>query len=317
MKKITVLLFACTLTQALYAQKCLDINIISLMGQLQAPTGSAACFNSCATKKNDEGQTVIVNYGPSYNQLEETMKTNAAAFNIGVMSTGTASGPNSSQVNDAKAMAAKMQGMSDDEKRAYAMQLAQQMRNAPPSAAVAEDQKIAMLVMKAQTIVTTQLTPLNNEFAAKFRELTSKEQADKAAVPQPNYSSCGAADKEGLPSCSCANGLAGGYWQKMVAVEDRYNSQKGQLLQSYLPRIKGMVTQVEDIIAQLHRGDDVKSATYKRMLYSAQSSAFSNAFSITASVIEDIEKNGSDTYVNKVNCDAQKYYLGCDHSGSK
>jgi len=47
MKKIIVLLCCCAITQSLFAQKCLDINILSLMGQFQAPGSAATAFCNC------------------------------------------------------------------------------------------------------------------------------------------------------------------------------------------------------------------------------------------------------------------------------
>jgi hypothetical protein len=111
--------------------------------------------------------------------------------------------------------------------------------------------------------------------------------------------------------------LDGVYWKQIIAIVDNYNSQKAALLQSYLPRIKGLIGQIEYNIAKLHSGEDVKTATYKRMLVSSQSTAFSIGFVVLGGTIEDIRKSGSDVYVNKVNCDDLVYNLSCDHGSQK
>lgn len=315
MKKIIVLFCCCAITQSLSAQKCLDINILSLMGQFQAPGGAGTAFGNCQTTKNENGQTIITGYGTAYDQIDQVSKTNMAAFNnaaLGTVNMASVGG----QVQDAQALAAKMQSMSQDERKAYAMQMASQMQSSYAQNAMSESPSTAKLVMATYSIATTQLTPLQNEFMSKYRDLISKEDAEKAAVPTPKYNSCGAVDKEGLPGCPCVNALDGAYWQQMVTITDNYNEQKTALLQSYLPRIKGMIGQIADNIAKLHRGDDVKTANYKRMLFSSQSSAFSVGFTVLGGTVQDIQKSGSDAYVNKVNCDGNVYNLSCDR-GSK
>lgn len=313
MKKIIVLLCCCAITQQLFAQKCLDINILSLMGQFQVPGDAATAFGSCQTTKNDEHQTVISGYGTEYDQIDKTSKDNMAAFSMASMPTASmaAGGMN---VQDAQALAAKMQSMSADERKAYAMQMASQMQSSYMQNAMAENPTTARLVMTTFNLATNQLTPLQTEFMNKYRDLIVQEDQEKAAVPTPKYNSCDPVDKEGLPGCACVNALDGAYWKQIVAIVDKYSSQKAALLQSYLPRIKGMIGQIEDNIAKLHGGDDVKTANYKRMLFGSQSSAFSVGFTVLGGTIQDIQKTGSDAYVNQANCDANVYNLSCDHS---
>lgn len=316
MKKIIVLLCCCAITQSLFAQKCLDINILSLMGQFQPPGDAATAFGSCQTSKNDHGQLVIDSYGTQYDQIDKISKDNAAAFNMAAVSGGTGM-PGMASVQDAQALAAKMQSMSDDERKAYAMQMASQMQSSYAKNAMSESPAIARQVMTTFNLATTRLTPLQTEFMGKYRDLISQEDHEKAAVAIPKYNSCGPVDKEGLPGCSCVNALDGAYWKQIVAIVDRYDQQKVSLMQSYLPRIKGYIGQIEDNIAKLHYGDDVKTANYKRMLLSSQSSAFSNGFTVLGGTIQDVQKSGSDAYVNKANCDADVYNLSCDNGSSK
>jgi hypothetical protein len=313
MKKIIILLCFCVVTQSLFAQKCLDINILSLMGQFQVPGDAATAFGSCQTTKNDEKQTVITGYGSEYDQIEKVTKDNQQAFTMASVSNTSVPGVGSAQ--DAQALAAKMQSMSQDERKAYAMQLASQMQSSYMQNAMAESPATAKLVMATFNIATTQLTPLQTEFMGKYRDLIVQEDQEKAAVVFPKYNSCPPVDKIGQPACGCVNALDGAYWKQIIAIVDKYNSQKAALIQSYLPRIKGMIGQIEDNIAKLHGGDDVRTANYKKMLFSSQSSAFSNGFTVLEGTIEDIQKTGSDVYVNKVNCDDLVYNLGCAHDG--
>ncbi|HVS92180.1 MAG TPA: hypothetical protein VHE59_09125 [Mucilaginibacter sp.] len=316
MRKIILFTFCCAITTGAFAQKCLDINIVSLMGQLQSPGSAATAYGNCQTSKNADEQTVIVNYGTAYTNLDNMLKTNLQAFNGAALAGMGATGPDPSQVQNAQAIAVKMQSMTPDQQKAYAMQMAQNMQHSySRSPAMAENPQIAKIVGQTQELAATQLVPLDNEFAAKYRELIEKEASEKGQVAQPNYGSCPGVDKIGLPSCGCINSLAGSYWQKIVVIDDRYTGQKNALLQSYLPRIKALVGQIEDNIAKLHRGDDVNTQTFKRMLFSSQSTAFSAAFDTAAAIVEDVQKTGSDDYVNKVNCDNQVYLLGCARGG--
>jgi hypothetical protein len=286
------------------------------MSNLQAPGDAASCFKECKTRLNDYGQKVIVNYGVRDAQLDEIVKRNSQDFTNALISgMGSASLPNASQVQDYKAMAAKMKSMTPEQQKAYAMQMAQQMRNSnhAPSAASMENPQTAKMVSKAFTTATVQLKQLDDEFGAKARQMNSEEKAERDAVKPPDYTKCPAVDKIGLPACSCVNELDGKYWLQIITIENKYNSQKAALLQSYLPRYKSLVGNVEDIISKLHYGDDVKTPNYKKMLFGAQSGAFGNAFAIPTAVINDIRKTSADTYVNKVNCDAVVYNLSCVH----
>jgi hypothetical protein len=312
MKKLILLLAVCASAVQVNAQRCLDVNILSLMGHLQAPGDAAPCYNECATTTNDHGQKVISNYGTRDTQLDELIKHNAQDFtSASVSGMGSPSGPNAAQLQDYKTMAAKMKEMTPEQQKAYVMQVAQQMQSSRSTSQI-ENPAAARIVGTTQTIVF-QLKQLGDEFSAKVRAIKDKEKAERDAVKTPDYSKCPSADKEGMPSCGCVNGLDGKYWQQIVAIENKYNSQKTALLQSYLPRYKMLIGTIEDNIAKVHYGDDLKTVNYKKMLFSQQSSTFAAAFDIPAAVIHDIRRTGADAYVNKVNSDAGVYNLSCDH----
>ncbi|HEY9000260.1 MAG TPA: hypothetical protein VIM89_02820 [Mucilaginibacter sp.] len=310
MKKFILLLVICAVGREVYAQRCLDINILSLTGHLQAPGDAASCYNECATTTNDHGQKVISNYGTRDTQLDELIKQKMQEFTNASVS-GMGSGPSASQVQDYKAMAAKMKEMTPDQQKAYAMQIAQQMQSSRSTAQM-ENPAAARIVGTNQTNVM-QLKQLGDEFAAKLRALKGQEKTERDAVKTPDYSKCPGVDKTGMPACGCVNGLDGKYWQQIVAIENKYNSQKTALLQSYLPRYKTLIGTIEDNIAKVHYGDDLKTANYKKILFSQQSSTFAAAFDIPSVVINDIRRTGSDAYVNKVNSDAGVYNLSCSH----
>jgi hypothetical protein len=312
MKKLFLLLMICACAAQVNAQRCLDINILSLTGHLQAPGDAASCYNECATTTNDHGQKVISNYGTRDTQLDAMIKQKMQEFtNASVSGMGSTSAPSASQVQDYKAMAAKMKEMTPEQQKAYAMQIAQQMQSSRSTGQM-ENPAAARIVGTNQTNVM-QLKQLGDEFAAKVRAIREKEKAERDAVKTPDYSKCPGADKEGLPSCGCVNGLDSKYWQQIVAIENKYNSQKTALLQSYMPRYKTLIGTIEDNIAKVHNGDDLKTANYKRMLASQQSSTFAAAFDIPAAVINDIRRTGADAYVNKANSDAGVYNLSCAH----
>lgn len=311
-KTFLVLLFVAG-ALSVHAQRCLDINILSLMSNLQAPGDAASCFGECKTGQNEHSQKVILNYGVRDAQLDEVIKHNAQDFtNASVSGISSANLTGSAQVQDYKAMAEKMKSMTPEQQKAFVMQMAQKMQNANHATTEMENPATAKLVASTQAIVI-QLKQLGDEFAAKIRAIRDKEKAERDAVKQPDYSKCPGVDKEGLPACACVNGADGKYWQQIITIENKYNSQKNALLQSYLPHYKSLVGNIEDNISKLHHGDDVKTNTYKKMLFSAQSGAFGNAFDIPASVINDIRRSGADAYVNKTNCDAGVYNLSCEH----
>ena len=100
------------------------------------------------------------------------------------------------------------------------------------------------------------------------------------------------------------------YWEKIISIKDKYNDQRVALLQNYLPKLKAIITTIDYNVSKLNYGDAIKSSQLKRKLLGAQSSAFGNAFSISLSCIEDILKDGSNTYVHKINADKLVEFLG-------
>ena len=309
MKKTALLLLTCAIATGLHAQKCLELNTVALMAKMQTPGTGASYFAECATEKNDHGQTVIVDYGQAEKDLDALLQRTQMDFARASVGGGAGA---SSQADKAKAMAAAMQNMTDAQKQAYVMQMASQMQaNAMHPTATADNSQSVKLVMQAYAIAGTQLPPVINEFSAKYRDLLSAQKAEEDAIPQPHTSDCPGVDKTGLPSCACVNDKEEAYWNKILAIRDEFNGKRAALLQQYLPRIKGMVGAIDDIVVKLNYGDAISNPQYKKMLLGAQSSAFGNAFVVPSSIIKDARHTGADAFVNLKNSKDKVYNLSC------
>jgi hypothetical protein len=77
-------------------------------------------------------------------------------------------------------------------------------------------------------------------------------------------------------------------------IQDHFNARKVVLLQNYLPRIKELAGAIDNTVIKLKMGTDVKSPDMKRMLFSAQASAFSNSFNATIICLEKIRKESAE-----------------------
>ncbi|MBS1917582.1 MAG: hypothetical protein JST87_15030 [Bacteroidetes bacterium] len=310
MKKFFFISISAFCTLSSFAQKCLQLNIAPLMSNLQVPGSSANSFAKCATKTNDHGQIEFINYGSDLEQLDTIVARNSRDFNnASVTNMGNMQLPSSQNVDAAKQLAEQLKNMTPEQQKAWAMQQAQQqMANA--SHPIQDDGATAKLVMQTNDMAVNQLGALNRELAAKMREIMEASSKEKETVKLDN-SSCPGLKPVGLPSCACVNALAGKYWDKIISIEDKYNAQRIALLQQYIPRIKAITSTVDDNIAKLQYGDAVKSPQLKQMLFSAQSSAFGNSFSLTTASIEDIRKESSNIFAHKKNADNQVENLSC------
>jgi len=312
MKKLFIFFYFTLIISSLSAQKCLNLNITSMMSGMNAPGSAANSFNACKTKTNDHGQTQITGYGADLDQLDtlttRTMRdfTNASVMNINTQM------PSSKNVDAAKQLAEKLRTMTPEEQKQWAMQMAKQNQQQYASnQPIHDDMETSKLVMQTNDMAVNQLSALNREFAAKLRDIMDASAKEIAAVKSPDQSQCPGTKPVGLPTCACANGLESKYWEKIISIKDKYNNQRTATWQSYLPRIKAIITTVDYNISKLKYGDAVKSPQLKQMLFSAQSSSFGNAFSISLACIEDVRKDGSNAYVHKVNADKSVEFLGC------
>ncbi|HEX4850710.1 MAG TPA: hypothetical protein VFV08_07895, partial [Puia sp.] len=82
----------------------------------------------------------------------------------------------------------------------------------------------------------------------------------------------------------------------------------------YLPKIKGLLTTVDNNIDKLNHGDALRTNNAKQMLFSSQSAAFANAFLISGKCATDIRKDGANSARNKLNSEKGVYDVSCSHS---
>ncbi|MDP4131848.1 MAG: hypothetical protein Q8918_03690 [Bacteroidota bacterium] len=315
MKLPVLLLLFLALSSLLYAQKCLDLSVLSLMSKLEVPGNAAANFALCSTRVNENNQTEIIDYGVYMRDLDTLLHQKSNEFNNAfLMASGSRAGqiPSGQTAADAQQLAAKLKSMTPDQQKEWAMQQASQRMQASSRPVIQDDPVTAQLVIKTRDLASVQLVALNREFAARFREIGNAEDAALNKLAKPDDSKCPGVDKVGLPSCSCVNEVDGKYWQQMVVLEDQYDAQKIALYQSYIVRIKGLVEQVDKNIVELHYGEALKSKDLQEMLFSSQSAAFANAFDITSATIRSIHQDGSKVYLNKANCDKKTYNLSCE-----
>jgi hypothetical protein len=202
--------------------------------------------------------------------------------------------------------------MTPEQQKQWAMQMAQQNHQQYANGrGMQDDAETSKLVFQTNDMSVNQLSALNREFAAKLRDVMNESSKEISAIKSPDKTTCAPTKPVGLPTCACANGLESKYWEKIISIKDKYNNQRVALLQSYLPRIKAITTTVDYNIGKLKFGDAVKSPQLKKMLFSAQSSAFGNAFDIALACIEDIRKDGSNAYVHKANADNLVEDISC------
>ncbi len=318
MKKVLVIIMALfgLVVPGAQAQKCLDLNILAQMGNIQTPGYAAQSFGDCKTELNSEGQTVIVNYGVNYTTLDDLVKRVAQDFTNAVMpgAGGTAvPGMSQSQQQAGMELATKLQNMSPDERKAYMVQYMQQNHATYGQPQITDNGQTSMMVMQAFTWATKDLYQLDQEMAAKLRDLISKETDEVNAVKHPSHSLCPGVDKEGLPACDCINKLEAQCWKQIVTIHDKYTTQKLALLQTDVAQIKVIVGKIEDTIVKLQYGDAVKTPALKRQLLSAQQSAWGNAFDIPLNIVKNVREEGSNSYVNVYNAGKNIYALDCHH----
>jgi hypothetical protein len=313
MKEFFILLYFTLIVSSLTAQKCLDLHITPMMSGLNLPGTCANSFGACSIKTNDHGQTQITGYGSDLDHLDTMITRNMRDFTIASITNPNSQTSSPQNAEQAKQLADKLKSMTPEQQKQWAMQMAAQNQQAYANAnAVHDDAATSRLILQTNDLAVNQLSALNREFAAKIRDITDASSKEVSAVRSPDKSTCAATKPVGLPTCKCANDLESKYWQQIISIKDKYNNQRVVLLQNYLPKIKAITTTVDYNIGKLNYGDAVKTPQLKKMLCSAQSSAFANAFAIALTAIEDIRKDGSNTYIHKVNADKYVEDLSCN-----
>ena len=312
MKKLILLFTYGTMAFALRAQKCLDINITSLMGNPDVPGAAVASYKKCTTSKNDHNQITVVDYGTDMVQLDTLINKTTRNFNSAYMAgvTGANMQMPSQDAAAAKDLAEQLKSMTPEQQKEWAAQMAQQKMKNPGAGTMQDDAGTAKLVYQTQDIAVNQMRALNDEFSSKLVNIDDAATKEIQAISRGDKSKC-PQGITGLPACDCSNEIEGKYWKQIIVIKDNYNNQKTALLQNYLPKIKALASSVDNTVAKLKNGDAIKSSDLKRMLFSSQSSAFANAFLVTTRCMEDIRKDGATAYANKMNCDNKVYDLSC------
>ncbi|HVY74055.1 MAG TPA: hypothetical protein VG890_04450 [Puia sp.] len=315
MKKLTLFFFSCLAIASLPAQKCLDINIASLMSQMQAPEGAGDSYKKCNTTKNEHQQTVIANYGSDIVQLDTMLNRKMAEFSAASVAGSSVHAPSmsSQDISDAKELAATLQSMTPEQQRAWAEQVAQEkMKSAGTSKGgySPENAEASRAVFQTQDIAINQMRVLNDELRQKTLEINDAAEKEINALSRDDKTKC-PSDVVGMPSCDCANQIEGKYWKQVLAIRDKYDNQKIALFKAYFPKMQAMATTVDNTVTKYRHGDALQSPQLKNMLFSSQSSAFGNAFLMLAKCLEDIRKDGSDAFVNKLNSDNKVFDVSC------
>ena len=307
-------LFAINSFSAVTAQKCLDIRISSLMNQLEPPADAASSFQKCNTSKNDRGQRIIENYGSDIVQLDTMLNRNMSAFTMAsVKGTPNFNTSNMQQdAGDAKALAETLKSMTPEQQKAWAMQVAQdRMKNAGSSGSMPQDDaQTSRTVFQTRDISVNKMKVLNDELMQKINLINEASDKEIKALSREDKTKC-PSNITGMPLCECANRIEGNYWKQVLAIRDKYNTQKSALFRAYYPKMKEMAATVDEVVEKYNRGDALKSPQLKSMLFSTQSAAFSNAFLMLSKCVEDVRKEGSDAFVNKLNSDNKVFDLSC------
>lgn len=312
MLKSIVLLFFMAIVAKIQAQRCLDVNIVTAMDKLETPGDAESSFKKCITGKNDKGQVTIQNYGTDLQQLDTLVIRTSRDFNTNYvtgMSTTHVQAPTQQQIDATKALAEEVKNMTPEQQKEWAMKMAHQ-NNAGSANTIPDDPSISKLIMQSHDLAVNQMKTLNDEFYSKILALNNKADAEIKTITRGDKSKC-PSDKTGYPYCDCPNRIEADYWKKVMVIRNKYDAQKVEIYQTYLPKLKTMAGEVDNAVVKCKFGDAVHSSQMKGLLYSAQSSAYGNAFLVTYSCTEQIRKEGSDAKVNKLNSDLGVFDISC------
>jgi len=313
MKRIFFLLVIWSVGPAMHAQRCLEIRTSALSDLVKIPASAKSSFNDCHRRKADDHGTIeIADYGDNYNALDSFMSQKEKEFNLEASNSMEIPQASSTQINNAKDLAAKMSAMSEEQKKAYAMEMAQQQtNNKNHTNTIQEDPGTIKLIMETADLSGRQLQSIVNEYTDKLKALQKAANEELAKIKEVDKSKCGPVEKTGLPYCACSNKLYEAYWKQKVTMIDKYNEKKIDLYTGYLPKVKAVCVQVDENIIALKRGAAIRTHDYKQKLLSIQAQAFSLANLVIASCEEDVRKTGADLYVNQDNSSRNVYDNSC------
>jgi hypothetical protein len=315
MKKLFLFLMLGLNGTILTAQHCLDIRTAAVADLVRVPDSAASAFRDCHTQQNNDGVAAIVNYGDHYADLDSFMTQKARTFSLETYANlQSPQMPSAAEVEDAKQLAATVNSMTEDQQKAFAMQMAQQqMNNSKHPAAAQEDPATIKLIMETASLSGQQLYGVAGEYRTKASALQAAAQQEEESLKEEevDWRKCPELDRDGSRSCACMNGCYLQFWKKKVAIQDKYNRQMISLSAQYAPKIKALCAQIDDNIKKLRYGDAIKTPGLKQKLLSTQAQAFSLACEVLASPDQYIRKSSSDIYVNQYNCQRNVYVLNC------
>lgn len=293
------------------AQRCLDLKTAATLDLIHVPSSAEASFRDCHTKANENGSLRIDDYGDNYKAIDTFIAQKSREFAIEKMKDYQVHQISASQMDDAKQLAATVNSMTDEQKKAFAMQMAQQQMSNRSNNSVQDDAATARLVMETQDLSANKLYKLNREFNDKFLSIKQSEENElsKVTAPQNNCPMVGPKGYE-EHECNCSNKLFQPYLKQKIGIAEKYNQQKLDLYNEYVPQIKAICTQIDANITKLKMGDAVKTKNFKDVLTSAQSQAFALA-SEFAGVEQSIRKSGADVYVSFDNSNHNLYITDC------
>ena len=295
------------------AQQCLDITISKMMESLSMPENAAASYKKCVTNRNEKNQTVITQYGKDLQDIDSLIAQTTRGFNNALLSTVSLTAvqqPSQQDISAAKDLGEQLKSMTPEQQKEFAMQMAQQQQKSRASQPIQDNAAISKLVFETNDMAVNKMRAINDEFSARLKATNEAMSGEIKALKKDDKTKC-PQDVTGLPTCDCTNKIEGRYWQQVVVINDKYDHQKTVLFQDYMGRIKAIAVTVDNNVSTCKNGDALKSPQLKKMLFSAQSSAFSNAFVVTTFCMKETRKDGADAYLNKLNCDANVYDVSC------
>ncbi|MBN8858939.1 MAG: hypothetical protein J0H29_11160 [Sphingobacteriales bacterium] len=302
MKKILSTLFSAVISLAnIHAQRCFDMHTAVVTEFNAVPSSAMESFKACTTKPGERsGAKDIVDYGVNYKKIDDYIKQKEAEFtNVTYKSLAAPEAPSSSQVEGAKQLAETLNSMTDDQKKAFAVKMAQQqMQRRSNEPAIQDDGATTALVGKTMQL-SLDVNALMKAFTDRLHAIS--DSADRALqdLKKPDCN-CSPADNTGNVSCACVNQQRQPYLKQRVDCIDKYNKQKINVYNEYLPKVKAICAQIDAGINSLKMGDAVKTPNLKKQLFSAQGGAFAAASQLALSE-ENIRKTGADVYTEYYN----------------
>jgi hypothetical protein len=300
----------CCINHYCQSQRCLDMPTAIVCQKVNLPSSPRQAFDDCEKAPSTRKALFIKNYGANYAEVESFIKQKEIEFSQASMVNMNANMPSNTQIEDAQKLAEKIESMSDEQKKAYAMQIAQQQMSSATTQMMQQNEGSFKMLIETVNL-QTKLDSLYR--FAYFTKITDIMKARKLAQDQivvPDETGCPSVDKVEFPGCKCVNAFYTKIFLKKVNIDQKYVAQLLHLYQEFLPQIKALCTQIDYNIAQLKMGDALNLVDNKKKLLGIQASAFSCA-SLVFGIETEIRKT-ADIYVDYYNASNNSYAGSCD-----